>query len=86
MDFGADGASKLAASIKSSADCKNAAVEVRIDGVIGDVIGYLPVEAGNGEDFTERVNELMTKVTGVHDVYFIFAGEGYEVDTWKFDK
>ncbi len=86
MDFGADGASKLAASIKSNADCKNAAVEIRIDGVIGDVIGYLPVEAGNGEDFTERVNELMTKVTGVHDVYFIFAGEGYEVDTWKFDK
>ena len=86
VDFGEDGASKIAASIKSSADCKNAAVEIRVDGLIGTVVGYLPVEAGNGEDFTERVNELMTKVTGVHDVYFIFAGEGYEIDTWKFSK
>ena len=86
VDFGADGAAKIAASIKSNADCKNAAIEIRIDELIGEVIGYLPVEAGNGEDFTERVNELMTKVTGVHDVYFIFAGEGYEIDTWKFSK
>ena len=86
VDFGEGGASKLAASIKSNADCKNAAVEVRLDGLIGKVVGYLPVEAGNGEDFTERVNELMEKVTGVHDVYFIFAGEGYEIDTWKFSK
>lgn len=86
VDFGADGAIKIAASIKSSADCKNAAIEIRIDELIGEVIGYLPVEAGNGEDFTERVNELMTKVTGVHDVYFCFAGEGYEIDTWKFSK
>ena len=34
----------------------------------------------------QRVNELMTKVTGVHDIYFCFAGEGYEIDTWKFSK
>ena len=86
VDFGADGASEIVAKIKSSADCKDAAVEIRIDGLEGEVIGYLPVEAGNGAEFTERVNALMNKVSGVHDVFFTFAGEGYEVDCWKFNK
>ena len=63
VDFGTDGASEIVAGIKSGADCKDAAVEIRIDSLEGEVIGYLPVEAGNGTEFTERVNALMNHVS-----------------------
>lgn len=63
------------------------AVQVRIDGLDGSVLGCLPVEnIPEGREFTEYTAQLLDKVEGVHDLYFIFAGEGYEMETWRFVK
>ena len=37
-------------------------------------------------DFTECRAELFCGAKGVHDLYFIFAGEGYEIEEWQFLK
>ena len=36
------------------------------------------------EGFVTFSSRLDTKVSGVHDVYFVFEGEGYELYSWKF--
>ncbi len=38
------------------------------------------------EGFVTFSSRLDTKVSGVHDVYFVFEGEGYELYSWKFIK
>ncbi|MDE7251237.1 MAG: hypothetical protein K2N82_15445, partial [Lachnospiraceae bacterium] len=49
-----------------------------------------PIEAPIGEPigggFTECTAQLSGKAEGVHDLYFIFAGEKYEIETWQFVK
>lgn len=61
------------------------AVQIRIDGIEGDVIGYVSMEdIPKGKEFTERTAQLTGSVEGVHDLYFIFAGENYEIETWQF--
>lgn len=83
VDFGTSGAYEFSASIKAAAGTTGA-IEIRIDGLDGDVIGYLEVnETANGA-FEEVTTQLLKKVTGVHDLVFIFCGEDYNVDYWRF--
>ncbi len=83
VDFGEKGATEFAASVCGSKDAEGI-IQIRIDRLMGDVIGYLTVPAGNGETFTEQVCTLLETVTGVHDLYFTFYGNGYSWDTWQF--
>ena len=48
--------------------------------VLREDVGYLEVKDG------EVSAELLRTVTGVHDVYFLFAGSGYELVNWSFGK
>ena len=68
-------------------------IQVRIDTMSGEVIGYLNVEPedgtsgdnkSTGDNFTEYKTVLEQEVTGVHDLYFVFSGSGYEMKCWKF--
>ena len=85
VDFGKNGATQFAASVSGSTEAESA-IEIRIDGLSGDVIGSLaiPKESGKESGFKEHICSLRTIVTGVHDVYFIFYGSGYSWDTWQF--
>lgn len=83
VDFEEKGATDFIASIKPATDEK-AAIQIRIDSLQGEVIGYLPIEAGESEECVEITTKLLSKVTGVHDLYFIFYGSGYEFDYWYF--
>ncbi len=48
-------------------------------------VAFVKVEKP-GAEFTEITVDLTAEVTGVQDVFFTFAGEGYEVLEWKFNK
>lgn len=83
VDFGETSPVKFLATICAEEETEGV-IEIRIDRLYGDVIGYLPVKAGNGKDAEEMWCSLLKEVTGVHDVYFTFYGSGYLWDTWQF--
>ena len=82
VDFGDKGATEFVASVCGSAE--EGVIQIRIDRLMGDIVGYLTIPAGDGATYTEQVGKLMETVTGVHDLYFTFYGSGYSLDTWKF--
>ncbi|MBD8079468.1 family 43 glycosylhydrolase [Cellulosimicrobium arenosum] len=83
VDF-ADGAASVTARVRPLVE--DAQVEVRLDDRTGPVVGTIALDSPVGE-WTDVTAEL-DGVSGVHDVYFTFAGpEGedlVEVDTWSF--
>ena len=88
VDFDSTSPGSVCMTFRNQEDMEaSGAVEVRLDSAEGEVLGHLPV--GNlqeGREFTESAAELSGEVTGVHDLYFIFAGEGYEIEEWQFLK
>ncbi|MGF7142125.1 arabinoxylan arabinofuranohydrolase [Anaerotaenia torta] len=83
VDFGDSGADHFTASIRAPRD-QFGAIQIRLDKPTGTVAGYLKVEPGTDADNQEVTVELLTKITGVHDLVFVFYGEGYELDYWYF--
>jgi len=83
VDFGA-GAASLTAKVRPLA--AGATIEVRLGDVTAPVVATIPVDAPLGE-WTE-VTASLDGVTGVHDVYFTYAGPAgedlFELDTWAF--
>lgn len=64
-------------------------IQVRLDSLNGQVLGYMPLgslqeAAAAGESFISYQATLESEVTGVHDIYFIFYGNGYQIGSWKF--
>ncbi len=82
VDFGDKGATEILASVCGGAE--EGVVQIRIDRLMGDIVGYLTIPAGDGVTYTEQVGKLLETVTGVHDLYFTFYGSGYSLDTWQF--
>ncbi|MBE5873682.1 MAG: carbohydrate-binding protein [Lachnospiraceae bacterium] len=85
VDFGDTTPAKLNAMIRTTAEKgEKCAIQVRIDKMYGDVIGYVYVE--DSADFANCQTVLEKEVTGVHDLFFIFSGNGYEMESWSFEK
>ena len=82
VDFGDVAPTKWSAWLRSSRE-QAGVIQLRADKPDGDILGYLPVDQASPE-FTEFTADLDRAVTGVHDLYLIFYGEGYELDTWQF--
>lgn len=63
-------------------------VQVRIDSFQGQILGYIPVgslqEDAVPDIWSNCERELESEVTGVHDLYFLFYGSGYEIASWQF--
>ncbi len=81
-DFGAEGADKFTARVKSK---KGGSIEVRLDSPEGSLIGTLEVPAETNE-YT-NLSTTITKVTGERNVFFVFKGDGEElmnVDSYIF--
>lgn len=85
VDFGENGPESLECLLRAEAgaDLSSCAVRVSVDMPWGDVIACLNPEAGEG--FTACRASLEKKITGVHDLYFVFGGSGYEMKSWKFE-
>ncbi len=83
VDFGEAAPKALKAVVRSKGN--KGVIRMTIDVLNGEAVGYLEVNA-EAEDFAECVAQLEAQVTGIHDVYFTFSGEGYEVAEWQLMK
>ena len=89
VDFKATGATKFSARIGTTHnDPVN--LEIRLDGVDGQLIGTMKVPRTGGSDRWDLRTIDITKVTGVHDLYFIVKGRPATnlmyFDYWMFSK
>lgn len=84
VDFGEKGAAAVAAKITSSTN--NGAIEIFIDDptVAANRIASLNMKTTGEETYDMVQTEIEEKLTGVHDVYFVFRGSGYKVASWEF--
>jgi arabinoxylan arabinofuranohydrolase len=78
VDFGSAGAKKFNGRVTPPA--ARGVIQIKLDGLDGRAVGYVSVEPGQS---TIAVDLLRT-VTGVHDVVFVFYGQGYDFEQWKF--
>lgn len=88
VDFGSGTPTSIRMTVRNKKEeTAFGAVQVRVDGLEGTVLGYLSMDdIPEGSGFTECIAQLSDQAEGVHDLYFIFAGEKYEIETWQFVK
>jgi hypothetical protein len=87
VDFGRKGASKFIASVAGTAE--GGAMELRLDGETGPLIGTLKVKPTGAWDKWETQSCRVDRVKGVHDLYLKFTGDSSPLmnfDWWKFEK
>ncbi len=89
VDFKKKGPSKL--TVRFGTKSKEAAtMEIRLDSQDGDLIGVVEAPFIQGEGKFDLKTIDIDKVTGVHDVFFIFKGKSSNeimyVDYWLFSK
>ena len=89
VDFRKDGASKFMARVGTTHN-GNVSMEIRLDSVDGELIGTLKVPMTGGNDRWAIVKTEVKKVTGIHDVYFVYKGKASSkimfFDYWMFSK
>lgn len=81
------GASRI--EIEAASETDKGSIEVYIDGKPGEgsskKIAEVPLKKTAGADAYENIQaELSEKITGSHDVYFVYRGSGYHISAWKF--
>ena len=87
VDFGDKGASKFLASVASAT--KGGAIELRLDGETGPLIGTLKVKPTGAVDKWKTQSCRVKGAKGVHDLYLKFTGDGSPLmnfDWWKFEQ
>lgn len=87
VDFGEMGPKSFMANISA---VNGGEVEIRIDGLTGEVIGTLDVKLSDRIDEWALYKCDIQKVSGKHDVFFIYKGEEcadlFEIDYWMFNQ
>ena len=86
VDFG-KGAKTFEASVAAAS--KGGKIEIRMDDKNGSLLGVLDVKNTGGDQMWKTIACKVKKISGVHDVYFVFkGGEGdlFNFDWWKFSK
>lgn len=88
VDFGNTIPSSFSATVRNATDIQaEGIIRISIDSLDGEVLGYLPIsDVPAGDNFTELTAQLTGKADGVHDLFFVFSGEGYEIESWRFVK
>lgn len=88
VDFGNQSPKELEMVIRRTGKSEEpCAVAVKTDVLFEEAFTYLALETegdGAGNDFVTCRVTPAKEVTGVHDLYFVFSGSGYEVKAWKF--
>jgi arabinoxylan arabinofuranohydrolase len=89
VDFRKEGASKFTARVGTTHN-GNVIMEIRLDSKDGDLLGTVNVPLTGGDDRWSLQTIDIKKVTGIHDVYFVFKGKAsidlMYFDYWKFIK
>ena len=89
VNFGTEGTQSLKMSIASETGAGS--VDVYLDKASaaegGKKIGSVSlVKTADGDTYQTVSCDLSEKITGEHDIYFVFRGEGYHVSSWQFVK
>jgi hypothetical protein len=77
------GAKTFVANVAASAS--KGKIEIRIDRKDGALLGVLEVKATGGDSSWKTQSCKLSNIKGVHDVYFVFKGEGdnlFNFDWW----
>lgn len=82
VDFGSEGATKFSIDTKLAKEA--GVIQIRLDNLYGEVVGYVSVPSGESDSFVKLTTDLLSTVTGKHDLFFLFYGTGYELDSWEF--
>ena len=86
-DFGDTGANNISVNVAATG---NSTMQVRLDSQSGRTVATIRIEpTGGDEEWAEIESALNTTVTGVHDIYFTFAGSTtgstlFNFDSWQF--
>ena len=68
---------------------KGATIEIRLDGENGELIGSCFVISGGSFDIWKTITCDIKSVTGKHDLFFKFKGDGgnlFSFNWWQFKK
>lgn len=84
VDFGE--VSPAALSFFARNVSSEAKVQVRVDTPNGEVIALVELTENTTDEFVEYKAKLLEEVTGVHNLFFIFDGEGFDFGSWQFHK
>ena len=86
VDFGEKAPSRILARLSTTHNA-DIVMEVRLDGLEGQVLAELKVPRTGGSDRWKLVEKQIPQVTGVHDLYFVFKGKAMRnlayFDYWK---
>jgi arabinoxylan arabinofuranohydrolase len=85
-DFGGAGAKQFFCRVKAP-QAGLGAIQIRLDSPEGTIAGYASIKLAEGETggaYSELTVDLPQPITGVHDLVFVFYGEGWEFDQWQF--
>lgn len=89
VDFRKEGASKFTARIGTTHN-SNVTMEIRLDSKEGELLGTINVPMTGGNDRWSLQTIDIKKVSGIHDLYFVFKGKDklnvLYFDYWKFSK
>ena len=80
VNFGTTGAKSF--SCRVTPPSVKGVIQIKQDGLKGTPIGYVIVEPGQ----TNITIDLLRTVYGVHDLVFVFYGQDYDFEQWKFIK
>jgi arabinoxylan arabinofuranohydrolase len=86
VDFGSAGAKQFSCRVKAP-QTDLAAIQIRLDSLDGTAAGYASIKLAEGETggaYSELTVDLPQPITGVHDLIFVFYGQGWEFDQWQF--
>lgn len=83
VDFGENGPERFTAKVASVTDGN--VIKIVAGNIYDEAIGYLKVpNTGSLEKF-EEVTINVKNVTGKKNLFFIFAGDGFYFDAWRFE-
>ncbi|MDR6968541.1 hypothetical protein J2X31_002564 [Flavobacterium arsenatis] len=90
VDFGKEGAQSFSTRIGTTHN-GDVTMDVRLDSLDGPIVGTIKVPLTGGDDRFETVKiNLSNKITGVHNLYFVFNGKAEKdimfFDYWMFSK
>ena len=85
VDFGATGAKEIEFTVdvketNTNGDIRGA-IKVCLDSPSTEAVGYAVIE-NEKADGVKAVATFDQPITGEHNVYFVYAGEGYDVYSW----
>ena len=86
VDFGSTGARKFSCRVKAP-QSGFGVIQIRLDSPAGQTAGYASIKLKAGETgggYSTLTVDLPQPITGVHDLVFVFYGEGWNFDQWQF--